>query len=202
VAGATTTSGIANTGNFANSGNASVGGTLGVNGATTLGSAAGTGGYTATVDSTGVRLMSPGVGGNSVIVNNVGTSLTGGGATMALANGRATFGGVNGGSPITVTGIADGQNQYDAVNWGQVDQIEKNMSRGIAGASAMTNIPQVEANKQFSLGVGVGGFNGETAGAVGGSVRVSQNGILKASVGFAGGGGSNTTWGVGGAWNW
>ena len=69
----------------------------------------------------------------------------------------------------------------------------------VAGVAAMTNIPQVDQGKSFSLGVGVGGYDGETAFAVGGSARVAKDGILKASVGFAGG---EATWGVGGAWNW
>jgi hypothetical protein len=175
--------------------------TLGVTGATTIGSTAGTGGNTVTVDSGGIVLSTPGVGANSVVVNSSGTSLTGGGANMTLANGKATFSGANA-SPLTVTGIANGSNQFDAVNFGQFQQLEKDMSRGISGATAVANIPQVDQGKSFALGIGVGGFNGETAFAVGGSARIAKDGVIKASVGFAGGGGSNTVWGVGGTWNW
>jgi hypothetical protein len=210
-------------GNSAVTGNSTVGGTLGVTGATTIGgatqinntlgvtgatnigSASGTNGNTLRVDGTGVAMSTPAISGSSassVVVSNAGTALVGGGAGFTLANGRATFGAVNGGGPLRVTGIANGENQYDAVNYGQFQELEKNMSRGISGASAMANIPQVDQSKAFNLGIGVGGFNGETAFAIGGSARVAKDGILKASVGFAGGGGSNTTWGVGGGWSW
>ena len=109
---------------------------------------------------------------------------------------------MNGGTPITVTGIANGSNQYDAVNFGQVQDIEKQLKRGISAAGAVANIPQVDTNKAFSLGVGVGGFDGETAVAIGGSARISKDGVIKASVGFGGGGGSSAVWGVGGGWSW
>jgi len=229
VVGQTTTNGITNFGTLQNNGNANVtgnatiggtlgvtgnatiGGTLTVNGATnfsgptTLGSTASTGGNTVTVNSSGVALSGP--GGNSVIVNSAGTAMTGGGATLALANGKATFGGpvvsgTTGAPPITVTGVADGSSQYDAVNFGQLDEVKKQESRGVAALAAITNIPQVEQGKTFNLGVGVGGFNGETGWAIGGSLRVARDGILKASVGSAGSGGSKAVWGVGGGWSW
>jgi hypothetical protein len=230
VGGLTSTSGISNTGALTTTtlgvtGNATLGGnvtasgtlgvtgattlngatqvnnTLGVTGATTIGSTAGTGGNTLSVSSSGITLSTPGVGANAVVVTSDRSSITGGGASMTMANGRATFAGANT-SPITVTGIADGQNQFDAVNFGQFQQLEKDMSRGISGATAVANIPQVDQGKPVALGIGVGGFNGETAFAIGGSARVAKDGVIKASVGFAGGGGSNTVWGVGGVWNW
>ena len=211
VAGATTTKGITNTGNIATttlgvSGSATVGGTLGVTGNTTLGGTLGVTGNTTvggTLGVTGATTLgsAAGTAGNTVVVSSSGVTASGGGATVALANNRATFSGT-GGAPLILTGIANGQNQYDAVNFGQVQEIEKNMSRGISGATAVANIPQVDQGKQFAVGVGVGGFNGETAFAIGGSARIATNGVLKASVGFAGGGGSNTVWGVGGVWNW
>ena len=216
--GATTTTTLGVTGNATIGGNASVGGTLGVTGATTLGGAtqinntlnvtgastlggSGTGGNQLTVGVNGVLMSAGATSGNSVGVNSTGAQINGGGAALVLAGNRATFGATNGGAPIRVTGIADGQNQYDAVNYGQVQELEKNLSRGISGATAMANIPQVDQNKAFNLGIAVGGYNGETAVAIGGSARVSKDGILKASVGFAGGS-SNTTWGVGGGWSW
>jgi len=230
VTGATTTNGLTNvgaattttlgvTGNATIGGNASVGGTLGVTGATTLGGAtqinntlnvtgastlggSGTSGNQLTVGVNGVLMSAGATSGNSVGVNSTGAQINGGGAALVLAGNRATFGATNGGAPIRVTGIADGQNQYDAVNYGQVQELEKNLSRGISGATAMANIPQVDQNKAFNLGIAVGGYNGETAVAIGGSARVAKDGILKASVGFAGGGSSNTTWGVGGGWSW
>jgi hypothetical protein len=223
LSGTLTSNGISNTGNISTgslgvTGNATIGGTVAVTGgatlngpvtvnntltatgATTLGSAAGTGGYSASVSSSGIVLSNGQLGGNNVTVNSAGTSITGGGATLAMANGKATFSGANT-APITVTGIADGNSQYDAVNYGQLDDVKKTMARGIAASGALMNVPQVDQNKTFNLGVGVGGFDGETGWAVGGSLRVAKDGILKASVGGAGGGGSKAVWGVGGAWS-
>ncbi len=222
VAGASTTSGISNTGNIANSGNltnagnASVGGTLTVTGAstlngattvnntltatgtTTLGSTAGTGGNTVVVSSSGITATA---GTSSLALNSSGATMSGGGSSLALAGGKATFAG-SGGSPVTVTGVANGVNQFDAVNWGQVSDIEKQLKRGIAATGAALNIPQVDQNKSFNLGVGVGGYDGETGWAIGGSARISKDGIIKASVAGAGGGGSKAVWGVGGGWSW
>jgi hypothetical protein len=217
IGGTLNANGIVNTGNLSTTGNATVGGTLGVTGATTLGGAtqinstlgvtgattlggSGTSGNQLTVGVNGVLMSAGATSGNSVGVNSTGAQINGGGAGLVFANNRATFGATNGGAPLRVTGIADGQNQYDAVNFGQFQELEKDMSRGISGTAAMANIPQVDQGKSFSVGVGVGGFNGEAAVAIGGSARVAKDGILKASVGFSGSG--NTTWGVGGGWNW
>lgn len=125
---------------------------------------------------------------------------------MVLSGNRAAFSGpaVSGstGGPITVTGIANGGSQYDAVNFGQFDEARKDASRGIAATGAALNIPQLDQNKAFNLGVGVGGYDGEVGWAIGGSARISKDGIIRASVAAAGGGGSKAVWGVGGGWSW
>lgn len=221
VAGQSNTHGINNTGNLANSGNATIGGTLGVTGAstlngattvnntltatgtTTLGSTSGTGGNTVVVNSGGVSATA---GSSSLSLTSTRAGLSGGGASMVLANNTATFSApaVSGttGGPIRVTGIADGSSQYDAVNYGQFDEARKDAARGIAAAGAALNIPQLDQNKAFNLGVGVGGYDGEVAWAIGGSARISKDGIIRASVAAAGGGGSKAVWGVGGGWSW
>ena len=45
--------------------------------------------------------------------------------------------------------------------------------------------PQVEQCKTYSLGAGTGFYNGETAIAVGGSVRVARNAIFKGGISFS-----------------
>jgi hypothetical protein len=172
--------------------------TLGVTGATTIGSASGTGGNTVKVDSSGIVLSTSGVGANSVAVTSAGTVATGGGASMRLANGVATFAGANS-APIRVTGVLDGQDQYDAVNRGQLNEVEKKAKRSAAGAAALVGIPQVEQGKNFNIGVGVGGVESEAAFAVGGSARIARDFILKGGVGFTN---DTTTWTVGGGWSW
>ena len=179
------------------SGATQINNTLGVTGATTLGSAAGTGGNTVTVNSTGVNLAS---GTNaSVSLNSGGATVTGGTTSLALTSGRATFGGV-GGAPVTVTGIANGSSTFDAVNFGQFHDLEKVLSRGVSSVTALANIPQVDTGKVFAVGAGVASFNGETAFAIGASARFAGSGVVKASVG-SGSGSGKAAYGLGGGWS-
>jgi len=80
---------------------------------------------------------------------------------MTLDDGGATFQNTTTGGPTRVTGVADGTSAYDAVNYRQLKSLESEMSGGIAMASAFSGIPQVDANKTFMLGAGVGNFNSE-----------------------------------------
>jgi trimeric autotransporter adhesin len=90
-------------------------------------------------------------------------------------------------------------------NWTKsyVDQKTFGVSRaaysGIAGATALTMIPEVEAGKTFAVGVGVGQYKGYSASAVGISARVSSNIKLKAGLGFSSNG---NTAGVGASYQW
>jgi autotransporter adhesin len=132
--------------------------------------------------------------------------LTGGtaaaGTNMTLNNSGVSFAQNTTGSPVRVTGVANGANTYDAVNMSQLWQLEKTMSRGIASSVATANIPSLEAGKQFAAGVGLGMYNGETSVAFGGTYRFSPIGILKATVGTNVTGGSYTTVGLGAGWSW
>lgn len=102
-----------------------------------------------------------------------------------------------------ITNIANGVKDTDAVNVRQLqeqgqqfnqklakveDRINKNRKRsdaGIAGVTAIANIPQVIAAGKSTLGVGVGGYGKQTAIAVGYS-RAADNGkhIFKISTGI------------------
>ncbi|EBV1835051.1 hypothetical protein DNZ22_18500 [Salmonella enterica subsp. enterica serovar Newport] len=64
----------------------------------------------------------------------------------------------------------------------RIDENRKNASAGIAGVAAMANIPQVSQNSSFSVGAGVGSYDGEQGIAVGASARFNQNVVTKASV--------------------
>lgn len=64
----------------------------------------------------------------------------------------------------------------------RIDENRKNASAGIAGVAAMANIPQVSQNSSFSVGAGVGSYDGEQGIAVGASTRFNQNVVTKASV--------------------
>ena len=131
--------------------------------------------------------------------NATSAGLTGGGTSLTMNSSGATFSNASGG-PIKVTGVANGTSKYDAVNYGQLQDVERLASRGIASVTAMTNIPQVEQGKTFSVGAGIGSYNGYQALAVGASGRITENLIFKASVGSsenghaAFGGGVSYSW--------
>jgi peptidoglycan hydrolase CwlO-like protein len=64
----------------------------------------------------------------------------------------------------------------------EVDSNKHDAAAGASGAMAQANIPQVIQGQTFSVGAGMGGYEGENAVAVGMSARVSQSVIVKASV--------------------
>lgn len=80
-----------------------------------------------------------------------------------------------------------------------VDANRKRAAAGIAGVAAMANIPEVNSHQTFSLGVGVGGFDGQQAVAVGASARVNDNLTVKASVAANN---EEVVWGAGAAIGW
>ncbi|MCZ4064065.1 YadA C-terminal domain-containing protein [Oxalobacter aliiformigenes] len=66
--------------------------------------------------------------------------------------------------------------------------------------TAMTDIPQVEQGETFSIGAGIGSYNGHQASAIGVSGRITEGLIFKAGVGSfenghaAFGGGVSYSW--------
>ncbi|MCK9453510.1 MAG: YadA-like family protein [Bacteroidales bacterium] len=101
-----------------------------------------------------------------------------------------------------IHGVAAGTAGTDAVNLNQLNDIENDMSKGIAATTAIANIPQVEAGKKASVGLGYGHYNGENALAIGGSWHfgAQSDGIMKVSVGTGGSG--ETAVGAGASWSW
>jgi hypothetical protein len=65
----------------------------------------------------------------------------------------------------------------------------------------MANIPQVDQDKTYALGVGVGNFMGKTALAAGVTHRFTRNGVIKGSISSAMSGSDTTTVGLGAAWS-
>ena len=53
--------------------------------------------------------------------------------------------------------------------------------KGIAGVSAMSNIPSLSVSQQYNFGLGIGSFSGNTALALGGNWRIKENLIGKIS---------------------
>ena len=164
------------------------------------GTSAGTASTVALADNRAeIMTADSGWGRNGMMANATTTTLIGGGTSMALSGSGAHFSNASGG-PVTVSGVADGRGRYDAVNYHQLQGVEKLASRGIAAVSAMSNIPQVEPGKTFALGAGVGSYNGYQAIAIGASGRITENTVVKASLGtsenghVAFGGGVSYSW--------
>ncbi|SAL52466.1 putative trimeric autoransporter, BpaB [Caballeronia humi] len=107
------------------------------------------------------------------------------------------------GAERRVTNVASGVNGTDAVNVNQLKSglgdVSRNAYSGIAAATALTMIPDVDANKTLSVGVGYGTYKGYSAAALGGTARITQN--IKVRVG-AGWSSQGTTVGAGAAYQW
>ena len=82
----------------------------------------------------------------------------------------------------------------------RIDDNRNHASAGIAGVAAMANIPQVSQNSSFSVGAGVGSYDGEQGIAIGASARFNQNVVTKASV--AGTTQSDFVFGAGVSYEW
>jgi autotransporter adhesin len=107
------------------------------------------------------------------------------------------------GNERQVTNVAAGTRGTDAVNLNQMNSAIGGVARkaysGIAAATALTMIPDVDANKTLSLGIGGGTFQGYAATAIGGTARITQN--IKVRVG-AGWSAAGTTVGAGASYQW
>jgi hypothetical protein len=101
--------------------------------------------------------------GHGLTINTDSTVLSGGthSTSLTLNDWGATFS--NNGSPARVTGVADGVNQYDAVNFGQLQK----SYQGIASVSALAAIPSTMPGKRFAIGAGYGYFESQSAVALG-----------------------------------
>jgi len=136
---------------------------------------------------------------NGAAVSATQTVLTGGDASptrMVLNDSGATFSRASDNTPITVTGVADGRNDFDAVNVRQ-------FAGAIASVTAQANIPPLAAGQNANVGVGVGSFMGKSALSMGVVHQVQKGPTLKFSV--AGGldeGGQTPTVGLGAGWSW
>lgn len=171
----------------------------------------------------GVQNIAGSVNGITANGNNVNLrGGTGGQTTLRLDDMGASFATL-GVAPARVGGVAAGVLPNDAVNKRQLDdlsaqvnqfdgritnlenrveKIDKRMSAGIASTMAAVNIPQVDSDKTFAVGVGLGSYNSESALAVGASYRVADDAVLKASVASGSGSGSKAAFGIGAAMSW
>ncbi len=134
---------------------------------------------------------------HGLMIDQTKAVLTGGttSTSLTLDDNGATFQNTSTGGAATVTGVADGRSDFDAVNFRQLQTAHA----GIASVAAMANVPQIADGKIFSLGMGYGRFEDQNAFAVGGQARVNNYINLKASVGQSN---DNSTVGAGVGLSW
>lgn len=134
---------------------------------------------------------------HGIIVNESQTTISGGtrSSSLTLNDAGARFSNSANGSPITVTGVADGRSDFDAVNFRQLRNI-------VASGAAMANLPGVDPNKTFSMGLGLGHYEGETAFALGMGYRPSNDSMVRASISSGTSGYSKPTIGMGASLSW
>ena len=151
---------------------------------------------------TGSLVVTNGIGNtHGFVVNESQATMSGGtrSTSLTLNDGGAFFSNSATGAPVRVTGVADGTTDFDAVNYRQLKQV----AGGVAGVSAMANIPQVDRNKTFAIGAGLGNYQGMTSLALGASYRVAPDAVVKLSVATTKGNGNKTTvYGVGAGISW
>ncbi|MFU1519505.1 YadA-like family protein [Vreelandella alkaliphila] len=119
----------------------------------------------------------------------------------------------------TITNVAPGVNETDAVNVGQmnelgrrfeneivnvhgrIDSVERNANAGSASAIAASTVPQAWMPGKSMIGVGAGTYGGESAVSVGIS-RLSDNGRWVIQGKVTGDSQSNFGAGIGAGWHW
>ena len=219
VTGATTM-----TGALTANGGATVTGATGINisgnAATTIGSTSGTGDVNiASADTVNVRVGAAGAASSGAMslsgtqsaltyTNSAGnthgltvgessTTLSGGttSTTLTLNNNGASFADHTN-APVTVTGVADGVNDFDAVNRRQLNKA----FAGIAGAYALAAMPAPAYGKQHSFGMGAGYYEGENAIAMGYKGMIDKDVMLTVGASYNSQKVSGANVGVG--WSW
>lgn len=135
-------------------------------------------------------------GATRVVATRTAT-VQGGATTLALTDSGAHLSG-SGGAPARLSGIADGVDEHDAVNVGQLNDGLKGVSAGVAMSMAMSQLPIPLSGSNHAFGVALGGFDGQEALALGGTA-IMENGVtLRGALSHAGG---KTGVGVGVGWS-
>ncbi|RAR61802.1 trimeric autotransporter adhesin [Paraburkholderia unamae] len=115
------------------------------------------------------------------------------------------------GNERRITNVANGVNPTDAANMGQlqsglnalqsnVNSVARTAYSGVAAATALTMIPDVDQGKTIAVGVGTANFQGYQAVALGASARITQNLKVKLGGGYGSSGGA--TFGGGMSYQW
>ncbi|EMF07323.1 Hep_Hag family protein [Serratia marcescens VGH107] len=80
-----------------------------------------------------------------------------------------------------------------------IKEVARKAYSGVAAATALTMIPEVDPGKTFAIGVGGGTYQGYSASALGVSARVTDSVKVKLGAGFSG---TTQTYGIGASYQW
>jgi cytoskeletal protein CcmA (bactofilin family) len=142
-------------------------------------------------------------GGTARVTGTTESVMTGGTSSLTVSNSGVSLAGT-GGAPVVLSGVADPVGPTDAVNLRTLERelgaLEDNMSAGIAQSMAMTQLPAPAMGSDFSFGVALGNFNGQTAIAMGGGARLDGGMMIRGAASFYDAGGAGVAAGIG--WSW
>lgn len=141
--------------------------------------------------------MTQGAGG--LTISDTDMSLDGGssaptGSRMTLDDNGATLSNIGNGQPITLTGVADGESDYDATNYRQLSGVA-------AAAAAMAAVPNINQNAPYGFGIGTGSYDGTQAVAAGFMARPSENILVEVNVSKAFSSGLKPAFSAGASWS-
>ncbi|KVP52455.1 hypothetical protein WJ90_09365 [Burkholderia ubonensis] len=149
-------------------------------------------------------------GSNSVAVGSGAMAIAPNSVALGASSIATDANTVSVGSPGNerrIMNVAPGMNPTDAVNMSQLSAVQSNMNQvarlaysGIAGAAALTMIPEVDPGKTLSVGFGTAGYQGYQAVAIGFTARITNNLKIKGGVAINGAGGN--TYGAGASYQW
>ncbi|MEI6608607.1 MAG: YadA-like family protein [Deltaproteobacteria bacterium] len=145
---------------------------------------------TGAAESTASMTLTNGDGNtHGVVVTETQTTISGGRNSSALTfhDDGATFSNTSNGLPVRVHGVADGTDDFDAVNYRQL----RKAYIGIASVSALSALPALKPGRKFGIGAGYGYFQGSNAVAIGLKAAIWDNLDVSAGVGL--GYGESTT---------
>ncbi|MBB5459955.1 YadA-like family protein [Paraburkholderia sp. Cpub6] len=114
------------------------------------------------------------------------------------------------GNERRLTNVAPGINPTDGVNMSQLQGVQNSLNNsinsvarkaygGVAAATALTMIPDVDQGKTLSVGIGGASYQGYGATAIGFTARITSNLKVRAGVGISSAGSS---YGVGASYQW
>ncbi|MFP6562711.1 YadA family autotransporter adhesin [Paraburkholderia sp. B3] len=143
------------------------------------------------------------LGANSVADRDNTVSVGSSGSERQITNVAAGTEGTDAVNLNQLSGAISQANQYtdQQINalGNQVNGVARAAYSGVAAATALTMIPDVDAGKTVAVGVGTGSYRGYQATAIGASARITQNLKVKLGAGFSSAG---TTVGGGASYQW